>query len=144
MGLWNYLSVRVKDSDTDFINASIFMEPNFDSPKRTDLDNRQVYFSAEKTYQLRWKDRGYYELGTSGDPNWQPSFGYWQFNKNEDSLIFNKGQFYETRYALTMANGFMNRRSNRYMSSNFPGSGTPLWSAGDTILYKEYFIKISN
>ena len=49
IGLWNYQYIRVKNLNSEFIKASIYMEPNRESSKRADLDNRQVYFSTEKT-----------------------------------------------------------------------------------------------
>ena len=143
IGLWNYRFIRVKDFASEFYKASMSMEPNTESSKRADLDNRLVYFSKDKTYQLRWKDRGFYELGTKGDPNWQPSFGYWELNSSEDSLIFNRGQYYEKRFKIvTLDNSQLTRESDRFMSSTFSHPNFPSWSRGDWIKYKEYFIKV--
>ena len=125
------------------------MEPFRDDSERSDIDRRRMYFSADKNYQTRWIDRGTYSLGTEGDPNWQPGFGYWQYDEGLELLICNKGLPYEFRYKVTIqSNGLeLIRECDRFMSSSYNNpnnSSDPSWSRSETVKYVETFVKIQD
>ncbi len=136
LGNWRYQGITIQDIDFPF--ASFALEPSRDQNDaggvNSQLQRRGVNYSMERTYQLRWVDRGTYELGTEGDPNWQPNFGSWQISG--DTLIHNPGLAYETKYLLGITGDFITRYSMRYMSSN-----GETWSPEDTVLFIERFVR---
>ena len=104
---------------------------------RAELGKRMIYYAPEGTYQLRWVERGDYTLGTEGDPNWQPNFGYWQLSG--DTLYHNRGTTYQQRYVVGISGDALERVSMRYMSEANLGAN---WSPGDTVSQTEFFIKV--
>jgi hypothetical protein len=102
--------------------------------ERAVLTRRWIYYSAERTYQLRW-NRSEYQLGTDGEPNWQPNFGTWTISEN--SLIHNDNFEYSTAYTLELKNEKLYRTSNRIMSASYDNK----WAVGDTVTYKEVFAR---
>lgn len=138
---WQYALIRVQGITT------VIAEPNSEpvvnmSSVRQEIKRRWISYARDKNYQLQWDDRGNYTLGTEGDPNWQPNFGYWHLTENEDSLIHNAGQHYETRYKITIEGNRMTRASRRYMSNNLENIGTIHWQEGDWLIYTEEFILV--
>ena len=141
LGTWSYRSVIVKEEE--FVWATSEMEPgNVKATlggERAELFRRKVNYSTEKTYQLQWIDRGNYELGTSGEPNWQPKFGSWYLNAAQDSLIHNGGTTSETAYAINFSLGTFSRTSVRYMSTDLYFNGSYLWREGEWVEFTEVF-----
>ena len=139
VGTWVYTDVVVDDQFKPF--ASPVMEFNGNrggvGGNRADLFRRKINYSADGTYQLQWVERGDYDLGTEGDPNWQPNFGSWTIRN--DSLIHNQGQFYETKYRFNVSEIVFTRTSDRYMSEPDHNDG---WSAGDTVIFIENFERV--
>ncbi len=142
IGVWQYTSISV--DGYDFLFASNNLEPGEYKDalggERAELARRHIKYFEDGTYQLQWADRGDYSLGTEGDPNWQPSFGYYQLNEAGDSLIHNKGLPYETFYLLSIDGKQMLRTSQRYMSENSTEYGSrDLWRRGNIVEFTEVF-----
>lgn len=151
VGLWQYDHIIVEDIlVTPFADNK--MEPgSFKGNlggERAEINRRRVRYYEDGTYQLLWLDRGAYELGTDGDPNWQPSFGMYRTNQGEDSLIHNSPLFYAQAYSLSFNGDTLIRTSYRYMSSNSrdnnSGASANLWRSGDTVKYQEVFHRVSD
>ena len=136
-GNYRYGSITA-NGDGPTLMADFNMEPLYvKTSLRQELPRREIQYNRSRNYQLQWTDRGEYQLGTDGDKNWQPNFGYWHITLDGDSLIHNAGQPYETRYRLyTTEDGFV-RVHVRYMSEDGPS-----WSAGDEVVFAEHFIRI--
>ena len=109
---WRYEDVVINFNESQTLSS--VMEPtSFNS--RSILNKRKVVYDKAGYYQLQWDNRGEYALGTLGDPNWQPSTGYWDILG--DTLIHNKGQTFETKYYLEVGENAMTRTHLRYMSN---------------------------
>lgn len=138
LGEWQYKTINVNGNPYDNATAQNtpkkYADPGFGERER--LNRRWIYFAADGTYQLRW-NRSNFELGSEGDPNWQPSFGYWQITDTGDTLIQNKGLPYETRYKLFIGDNNMSRSTSRYMSESFDGA----WLVGDHVNFNENFVR---
>lgn len=140
---WQYNFINA-DTEEEFVYATSQMEPsknrNTAGGNRSDLFRRRIRYFTDGTYQLQWSERGDYSLGTEGDPNWQPSYGYWELNGNQ--LIHNKGLPYETTYTVNVTQDEFIRTHNRYMSVPFSNNGQVIWSRGEYVTYIEYLILI--
>lgn len=144
VGTWQYETISVSDEKYDY--ADEFNEPGFlrsTLGSRADITRRRIRFSREKTYQVIWLDRGNYQLGTEGDPNWQPNFGYWDYNEETDSLYHNPGLYYQVAYKITNNGLHLTRITQRHMSSNQSSAFNRFWNKGDTVVFTEQFVKIS-
>lgn len=144
-GHWRYDNISAVGYS--FIFASTNLEPGqFKDAlggERAELARRRIQYFDDGTYQLQWADRGDYSLGTEGDPNWQPSYGYYQINEAGDSLFHNKGLPYETLYIISFEGNQMIRTSQRYMSVNSKEySSVYLWQRGDVVMFKEHFERL--
>lgn len=143
IGQWRYVQVEVKGLIFELADAR--MEPGFNKAdlggERAEVDKRRIFYAPEKTYQLRWSDRGNYTLGTEGRDNWQPNFGYWHLNENEDSLFHNYGTPAMTGYAISFSGNDFRRTSRRVMSSSLVNNGIIYWEEGDVVTYTEVFRK---
>ena len=142
IGLWQYSVIDV--DGYSFSLASNTLEPGENKDalggERAELARRYIKYFEDGTYQLQWADRGDYNLGTVGDLNWQPSFGYYQLNENGDSLLHNKGLPYETLYILSFDGSQMIRTSQRYMSENSSQySNFNRWRRGNIVEFTEVF-----
>lgn len=144
VGTWQY--VRIEVAGNEFNYADAFTEPGLllltSLGQRSELDRRMINYSADKLYQLRWTDRGKYQLGTEGEDNWQPNFGYWYYNTESQQLIHNEGLFYSTEYTINFSGGFMTRVSERVMSSDFDASNGRVWNKGEQLSFKEVFVRV--
>lgn len=133
---WAYVSVQV--SDREYTHADPNMELGTDRAQlggnRADLIRRYIVYHTNGTYQLKWAERGDYQLGTIDTENWQPNFGYWQLDG--DMLIHNPGLFYETEYSIDVTEKTFSRTSSRYMNEAFQGA---VWSVGETVTQTELF-----
>ena len=92
-GTWRYDYLNI--GGNKYLKADPLMEISLlaeEAGNRADLFRRKIYYSPNKTYQLQWDERGDYELGTYGDPNWQPNFGYWEI-RNEDAYQKRDGEY---------------------------------------------------
>ena len=143
-GTWTYRQIDIVGSSASFVWADAVMELGFDynamGGNRADLFRRNIHYSVDGTYQLRWTERGDYTLGTEGDPNWQPNFGYWELDG--DSLIHNRGAWYEQRYFVTLSDSVLTRRHARYMSKGNADEGGYLgafWRPGEYLDQIEIF-----
>lgn len=150
VGLWQYDHIIVEDILVTPL-ADNKMEPGTFKGnlggERAEINRRRVRYYEDGTYQLLWLDRGAYELGTDGDPNWQPSYGMYRCNAGEDSLFHNLPLHYQQAYALSFEADTLIRTSYRYMSSysrnNNNGAATNLWREGDIVKYQEVFYRIN-
>ena len=144
IGDWRYEYIEVNGIRMEFadenLNASNSKSAIYGG-ERSVLSRRWINYSVERNYQLRW-NRSTYQLGTDGDPNWQPNFGAWELNETGDKLIHNKGQAYSVTYTLSFSNnrGYeqLIRISERYMSLNSL-SPQNAWKAGDVVTFMEVF-----
>lgn len=146
-GDWRYHAIYVKNISDPFTLADRFLTPAWDPDndkgkaktaaggERAILSRRGIFYSQEHTYQLRW-NRSEYQLGTYGDPNWQPDFGTWQMKG--DSLIHNSSMHYRIAYKISFSGNTMTRTSTRYMSDTYTSS---LWKKGDIVEFKEVFVR---
>lgn len=147
IGIWQYREIIV--NDYGYYLASNTLEPGQYKDnlggERAELARRYIQYFADGTYQLQWADRGDYSLGTEGDPNWQPSYGYYQLNEAGDSLYHNKGLPYECHYSIKWENEQMYRSSRRYMSTNST-EYSPLdrWRRGNIVEFVEHFQSVNN
>ena len=147
LGTWQYVDVEVEGIHYPF--ANLVMEPGFNKSglggERAELERRRIQYFADGTYELKWVDRGDYQLGTDGDPNWQPSYGNYRLSAEEDSLYHNKGLDYEVAYTLSRSGDTLMRRHRRYMSKDgFNGSGVQVWWVANRRNYTETFVRVSN
>lgn len=116
-----------------------FSDLNGNGGEGARLFRRLVEYDKEKIYQLQWLNRGEYELGTEGDPNWQPNFGYWKINESNEGvfLVHNNASPYETRYRIIgVDENKLVRQSVRYMSE-----AGHIHEIGDSVLFTETFIR---
>lgn len=144
-GTWQYL--RIIAAGDEFVYADLNTEPgkvltSSALGKRAELERRRINYSKDKTYQLRWVDRGNYELGTDGDPNWQPNYGFWYHDLATDSVYHNYGLHYQIGYKITINGNVMERRSIRYMSSDFTDGFGRIWEKGEKVEFVEQFYKL--
>lgn len=139
VGTWQY--EQVVANGVQFRLATYEMELSQDKNNaggnRSELKKRRIHYSSDGTYQLRWVERGDYALGTEGEPNWQPNFGYWQIV--DDSLYHNRGTTYKKSYAILIVSNTLERSTLRFMTQRNLGAN---WDQGDTVPQTEYFIKI--
>jgi|GEM_PF-7083937 len=149
VGLWEYESIRVEDSlETPYANDK--MEPGQYKGslggERAEINRRRIRYYADGTYQLLWLDRGAYELGTEGEPNWQPSFGFYLGNSSGDSLYHNRNLYYQCSYSIRLENNQLIRESKRYMSTNSSTYNSApyhgLWRRGNEVKFVEVFRRI--
>lgn len=97
------------------------------------------------TYELKWVDRGDYQLCTDGDPNWQPSFGYFRSASNLDSIIHNSGLPYQEAYKISLDGDTLVREHRRYMSIDaIEHNNLAYWSAGQYLNYREVFVRVTD
>lgn len=148
VGTWQYHELFVADvMRTPFANNR--MEPGIWKGdlggERAEINRRQIRYYEDGSYQITWQDRGAYELGTEGTPNWQPSFGIFRLTADGDSLYHNVIQPNEYHYAIELRGDTLIRTSLRYMStysSQYSGSSfNDIWEIGDYVKYQEIFIR---
>lgn len=145
LGTWQYLDIKTANATHTYADAN--SEPGSDLLRsfigiRAELERRRVNYSRDRMYQLRWIDRGNYELGTEGDPNWQPNYGSWYHDPATDSVTHNIGLHYSIKYKITINGDLMERVSLRYMSSENDNRLNRNWQQGDSILFVENFIRL--
>jgi hypothetical protein len=144
IGNWQYVSIEVAGNQFNY--ADQFTEPGFllltSIGQRAEIERRMINYGADKLYQLRWTDRGKYQLGTEGDSNWQPNFGYWHNVPETNRVFHNEGLYYSVEYTISFSNNLMTRVSARVMSSDFDAGNGRLWNKGDTVTFKEVFQRI--
>jgi len=137
-GTWQYQFIAV--GNQEFTLAEFDLNPRkTKTSERQELFRRRIYYGDTFTYQLRFIDRGDYQLGTENTENFQPEFGAFVLDEENDSLIHNAGTVYETRYAFTLDASGKNftRTSFRYMSGDGPN-----WNPGQYVIFKEVFTKV--
>lgn len=148
IGTWQYHELFVADvMRTPFANN--LMEPGIWKGdlggERAEINRRQIRYYEDGSYQITWLDRGAYELGTEGTPNWQPGFGTFRLKADGDSLIHNALTPSAYDYAIELKGDTLVRTSLRYMSSyssQFSGSFyTGAWNVGDYVKYQEIFVR---
>lgn len=133
---WQYLKITIYS--TDYKSATEFLEPlEKENSFRDELKRRQINYGMDRRYQLQWRDRGRYQLGTDGDPNWQPNTGFWQLNETEDSLIHNQSMGYAAKYHFYVSEDTLIRKSFRHMSQ-----AGPTWFPDEEILFTETFVSM--
>lgn len=139
VGTWQYEKVMVSSREYFFADSQMELGTNRNQlgGNRSDLVRRKIVYYSNGTYQLKWSERGDYMLGTEGENNWQPSFGNWQIIDN--TLIHNRGFFYETRYSLAFSGNQMTRTSDREMTQAHFGA---LWLVNETVTQTEIFNSI--
>lgn len=145
VGVWQYSHVEVQGFSFPF--ADFVMEPGYNKSglggERSVLDRRRIEYYPDGTYELKWVDRGDYRLGTEGDPNWQPSYGYYLVPENADSLYHNIGLTYEVGYTMLIEGDTLTRQHRRYMSADgFDNKGNQLWWKRNLRNYREVFIRV--
>ena len=136
---WRYDHVVARDQGFRFATANMELGSNKAAlgGNRSDLFRRRIRYFADGTYQLQWIERGDYDLGTEGDPNWQPNYGFWELKG--DSLIHNQGLYYKQGYKIELTDSTFSRQSIRYMSSKLDFVA---WQAGDWVDQTEYFLLV--
>lgn len=138
IGVWDYAKITV--NGTDMVVASETNEPkiseNAAGGARGEIRRRYIQYFEDKTYALGWYYWGEYRLGTSGTPNWQPSFGNWSLRN--DSLIHNPGMLYEKAYGLKVSNNSLQRKHERYMSEDHDLN---YWRMHEVVPFEETFFK---
>ncbi len=134
---WTYKQIMAKGNFYFFADANmeLAVDINDVGGNRAQLFRRNIYYSPSGTYQLRWIERGDYELGTVGDPNWQPNFGYWELSG--DTLYHNKGAYYQQKYYIEITDSTFRRRSTRYMSESY---FLAEWEMKEWVDQTEFFI----
>ena len=146
VGSWRYHEIEI--NGMKYQHADYFLEPGTKIVstigKRTELSRKLVNYAPEKTYQLRWVDRGNYQLGTEGELNWQPSYGSWYHNPETDSVIHNIGLFYSVAYKITINSFQMTRISKRVMASDYDMFLGRPWDKGDTVVFREVFYRVDD
>ena len=145
VGNWRYLEIEANGSIYYF--ADYYLEPGTQIVttigQRTALTRKYINYSDVKTYQLRWVDRGNYQLGTDGEANWQPNYGSWTYDEESDSLVHNKGLYYNVKYKVSVNGNRMTRTSLRVMTSDYDEFLGRTWNNGDTVLFREKFIRVN-
>lgn len=139
VNIWKYDSIIGADTASYRVangQLEVGINRNGLGGNRADLFRRRIRYFKNRTYQLQWTERGEYSLGTDGDANWQPNFGFWHMNG--DTLIHNPEMFYETKYLIQIESDVLIRSSERIMS----GCGPCSFQNGDTISFKEYFQRV--
>lgn len=136
VGTWQYEKVIVSGREYFFADSQMELGTNRNQlgGNRADLIRRKIVYYSNGTYQLKWSERGDYTLGTEGESNWQPSFGNWQIIGN--TLIHNRGFFYETRYTLLFNGSQMTKISDREMTKAHFGA---FWLENETVTQTEIF-----
>jgi hypothetical protein len=141
LGTWRYEHVLARSMTFEYADNTMELSQHSDGigGNRAYLFRRRIAYLPDKTYQLRWIERGDYQLGTENYDNWQPSYGYWSII--DGKLIHNSGTDYETEYELTIEDTTMTRTSDRMMlKAYFPYIQ---WDSEDIIRQTEVFIKIA-
>jgi len=142
LGTWRYEYVAVGSTKFEFADNTMELSLGAGDVggNRAFLFRRRIAYLPDGTYQLRWIERGDYQLGTEGDPNWQPSFGYWEII--DGKLVHNPKTFYETVYEYSVSESALRKTFERYMSLEYINLGA--WNAGDTVRQSEVFIKVED
>lgn len=134
VGLWRYDKIFAKRNEYEFADRD--NEPTFIRNQSRILARRYIRYTEEKVYELVWFEPfGRYQLGTEDHPSWQPDFGAWKIEGSK--LTHNASSDYEVLYNVQISNNSMGRTYQRIMSSN-----TADWSAGDTLVITETFVRI--
>jgi len=140
IGTWRYDYIIAANTKFELANSTMELSSSTDETggNRGFIFRRRIAYLPNGTYQLRWIERGDYQLGTEGDPNWQPAYGYWSIK--DGKLIHNPGTFYETIYDFTIEPNLLTKSSSRYMSKSL--APYFLWDTGDEITQTEVFVRV--
>lgn len=138
LGTWTYDYVEAQGDKYALADANMELGNQIGSlgGNRAQLFRRQIHYSEDGTYQLRWSERGDYGLGTQGTDNWQPSFGYWELEGN--TLIHNKGTAYEKTYLALINEDRFQRSADRLMLESHP---FVTWQPDEVVYQTEVFKK---
>ena len=136
---WRYLSIAGTDWSTTLADQN--MEPLCEEGSLDKLvAKRRIRYSIDGTYLISWEALGEYDLGTEGDPNWQPRFGSYIFLEDEKKLIHNPNQDNQIEYNVDLSEDLFIRSSNRYMSKS---SSCSDYQSGRLIYFEETFLGVA-
>ena len=120
------------------INGQIIRRvlPGFD-PKPSKSSSGWIpwfWFSYNKDFSYEFRSDTYrYPLGEKG--NYQPEYGYWELNDEQNLLIHNKGMPYEKRYTIIEISDSIFIREHEHII--YQSFDTVLWPIGEIATYRE-------
>ena len=120
-----------------------YLEPVGGLAFRNRITKRGVKYDLEMMYQLRWSNRGEYNLGYPESSNWQPKVGTWKLDDTGNILIHNPHMEFEQRYTILelTSNKFV-RVHQRFMRTSL-NQGSVQFPAGTIVTFIEEFRAIN-
>lgn len=137
---WQLETLIVEDIDT-MKSIARFFEPLCGG---RDPRSASMVYTGDYAYQLRWDPTVDRPFSLGINENWQPNFGYWQLSENEDSLIHNFAQYYQTNYKIdVLTEDSFIRTSSRVIYFPFEECTLldTLYDTGEIVKFTEVFVR---